>query len=84
MRERDGPTFIHTYARAFDVWRIGMCFWMFWNDLLFWTPFKGTELYQHRDLVMPIMRGLVHFSPARRFTAEKALLELDPGNRLVS
>lgn len=84
FRERDGVTFIRTYARAFDVWRIGMFFWMMWNDLLFWTPFKESALYAERDRVVPIMKGLVHFSPARRYTAEKALLELDPRNRLVS
>lgn len=76
--------FIKQYATGFDCWRIGLMFWFLWDDLLAWSGFQRTALWEQRDLVRQVLGGLTDFDPRRRWSAVRALGVLDPGNRLAS
>jgi hypothetical protein len=80
----EGVAFLHRYAKGFDCWRIGLMFWMLWDDLLAWSGFQQTALWRQRDLVRQVLGGLTDFDPRSRWSAEKALVALDPNNRLAS
>jgi len=76
-----GALFIRKYAKKFDSWRIGLCMWLFWNDMLM----AGiTSLYQERDLIRQVLSGLTEFDPRKRLTITEALRILDPNNRMAS
>ena len=81
---RDEVAFLRQYATGFDCWRIGLMFWMLWDDLLKWSGLQGTALWERRDLVRSILNGLTQFDPRQRWSAEKALAALDPSNRLLT
>lgn len=84
VEQGDGVPFLRRYAKGFDCWRIGLMFWMLWDDLLAWSGFQQTSLWQRRDLVRRVLSGLTDFDPRTRWSAEKALAALDPNNRLVA
>jgi len=75
--------FARTYGALFDCWRIGLCMWFQWNDLMRWAPIQGTHLWRQQELVRSVIGGLTEFDPRRRWTARRALAALDPGNRLA-
>lgn len=74
---------IKQYGKQFDAWRIGLCMWMLWQDLLIWSEFRSTILWQNRDSVRRVLGGLTEFDPARRWSPAQALAVLDPMNRLT-
>lgn len=76
--QKDGGGFLRAYGKRFDSWRIGLCMWYLWSDLLKWTPFLQTPLYGERDLIRRVMGGLTDFDPRTRFSLEDALRLLDP------
>jgi hypothetical protein len=78
VMQKDGGGFLRTYGKRFDSWRIGLCMWYLWSDLLKWTPFMQTPLYGERDLIRKILGGLTDFDPRTRFSLEEALRLLDP------
>jgi hypothetical protein len=78
----DGVALVRQYAKQFDAWRIGLCMWFLWQDLLVWSGFRQTALWAERDRVRAVLGGLTEFDPARRWTAARALATLDPTNRL--
>jgi len=80
---KDGGAFIHTYGKRFDSWRIGLCMWFLWNDMLQWSAFVQTPLYAERELMRAVLGGLTEFDPRTRLTMEAALQLLDPKNRLA-
>jgi hypothetical protein len=84
VAKRDSGAFIQTYAKRFDSWRIGLCMWMIWDDLLRWPGFRATPLWNRRDLIRRVLGGLTDFFVPTRFTAEEALRILDPTNRLAA
>ena len=76
-----GSRFIRKYAKKFDSWRIGLCMWLFWNDMLM----SGiTPLYKEKELIRQVLSGLTDFDPRKRLTMTEALRILDPNNRLAS
>jgi len=80
-----GALFIRKYAKKFDSWRIGLCMWLFWNDMLMSGIMTGiTPLYQERDLIRSVLSGLTEFDPRKRLTMTEALHILDPNNRMAS
>jgi hypothetical protein len=81
---RDSGAFIQQYAKRFDSWRIGLCMWMIWDDLLRWPGFRDTPLWSRRDLIRRVLAGLTDFFAPTRWTAEEALRVLDPPNRLAT
>jgi len=82
---RDDVGFLRTYGARFDWWRIGLCFWMLWNDLLRWPPFAEEPLYKReRDVVRRVLAGMTQFDPRVRMGPLEALKLLDPGNLLAS
>lgn len=83
VARRDGAAFIRTYGYKFDSWRIGLCMWFLWEDLLAWGPFVKTNVYAERELIRKVLGGLTDFDPRTRLTMGAALRLLDPNNRLV-
>jgi hypothetical protein len=81
VRQRDGVGFIRKYAKQFDAWRIGLCMWNLWVDLLEWNPFMQTALYRDRVTIRRVLGGLTDFDPRTRLTIGAALAMLDPNNR---
>jgi len=84
VTDRDEAAFLKQYATGIDCWRIGMVFWMLWDDMLVWSGLQQTTLWQYRDGVRQVLSGLTEFDPRRRWSARKALAFLSPGNRLSS
>jgi len=84
VAREDGGAFIRAYGKRFDSWRIGLCMWFLWDDLLRSPSFMSTALYAKRDLVRSVISGLTEFDPRARLSVAAALLRLDPGNRLGS
>ena len=78
----DGAKFVRKYAAKFDSWRLGICMWVLWNDLLSIPPFQQTPLYKERDIMRRVLGGLTDFDPRTRLSVGEALRLLDPGNRL--
>jgi hypothetical protein len=79
----DSASFIRTYAKQFDAWRIGLSMWFLWDDLLQNPLFVKTGLYSERDLLRAVTGGLTDFDPRVRLTVAGALRMLDPGNRIA-
>jgi serine/threonine protein kinase len=77
--------FVRTYGSQFDAWRIGLCMWFMWDDLLqsLAFDFKKSDLYKEADLIRKVMGGLTDFDPRTRLTMAGALKVLDPNNRLA-
>jgi hypothetical protein len=83
LRARNGGGFVQAYAKRFDAWRIGLCMWMVWDDLLHWSGFRDTALWGRRDVIRRVLGGLTDFFVPTRLTAGEALRILDPTNRLL-
>lgn len=81
VARRDGVEFIRKYGTRFDAWRIGLCMWFLWEDLLAWNPFVQTAIYRERELIRRALGGLTDFDPRKRLTVGAALAVLDPNNR---
>jgi len=81
VARRDGAEFIRKYGTRFDAWRVGLCMWFLWEDLLAWGPFVQTALYKERELIRLALGGLTVFDPRTRLTVGAALAVLDPNNR---
>jgi len=80
----DGGAFVRAYGKRFDSWRLGLCMWFLWEDLLGWPAFMQTSLYRDRELIRAVLSGLTEFDPRSRLTVQSALLMLDPSNRMAS
>lgn len=83
VAQKDGGSFVQTYGKRFDSWRLGLCMWFLWSDLLKWGPFVSTPLYGERDLIRRVLGGLTDFDPRTRFSMADALRLLEPKNRLL-
>jgi hypothetical protein len=83
IRDRDGASFIQAYAARFDAWRIGLCMWMIWDDLLRWPGIRDTGLWSRRSIIRQVLGGLTDFFVPTRLDAIAALRILDPSNRLA-
>jgi hypothetical protein len=84
IRNRDGGAFVRAYATRFDAWRIGLCMWMVWDDLLRWPGIRDTALWSRRSIIRQVLGGLTDFFVPTRLDAVAALRILDPTNRLAS
>lgn len=84
FKSTQGVDFLKRYAKGFDCWRIGLMFWMLWDDLTVWSGFQQTPLWMRRDTVRRVLGGLTDFNPKTRWTARQALAALDPNNRLAA
>jgi len=76
--------FVRAYGMRFDCWRIGICMWTQWNDLMRSSGFRTSPLWNHQDRMRRVIGGLTEFDPRRRWTVRRALAELDPGNRMAA
>jgi len=74
---QDGREFVHTYAKKFDCWRIGLCMFMIWEDLM-----KGLVTVPNIGKIRRAISGLTEFDPRLRISAAEALYMLDPQSRL--
>ena len=83
VKHEDVATFMQRYGFGIDCWRIGLCFWWMWNDLLVWPGFRTTRLYGQRDRIRQVLSGLTEFDCMIRMSAKAALTLLDPTNRLL-
>jgi serine/threonine protein kinase len=68
--------FVRQYGFAFDCWRIGLCFWYMWNDLVAWSGLQFMPVWGHRDTIQAIISGLTDFDPRSRMTVDAALARL--------
>jgi len=73
---KDNGEFIREYAKKFDSWRIGLCMFMLWEDLM-----RGLVPLQNISTIRRVISGLTEFDPRRRLSAGEALLMLDPKSR---
>jgi serine/threonine protein kinase len=75
---KDSGEFIRMYAKKFDCWRIGLCMWLLWEDLL-----KGLRIPDNmdKDKIRRVLGGLTEFDPRKRLSATEALRILDPKSR---
>ena len=73
---KDDGEFIRTYAKKFDSWRIGLCMFMLWEDLM-----HGLVSLQNISTIRRAISGLTDFDPRNRLTAGEALRMLDPNSR---
>ena len=69
----DSMAFIQKYGKKIDAWRIGLCMWMIWDDLMYWIPFRQTGLYAEKRLILQVLGGLTDFHPRTRISIEDAL-----------
>ena len=76
IRLNDEVGFIKVYGKRFDSWRIGICMWMLWDDMLRWTGFMDTPLYEERHLIRKVLHGMTEFDPRNRLTVGQALATL--------
>ena len=81
---RDGGGFVREYGKRFDSWRIGLCMWFLWDDMLAWPAFMNTPLYKEREIIRKVLGGLTDFDPRTRLTMQAALLMLEPNNRMAA
>lgn len=81
--KEDVSGFMRRYGFGIDHWRIGLCFWWLWDDLLAWSGFRATPLWGHRDKIRQVLSGMTDFDYKTRMTAKQALAILDPTNRLL-
>ena len=65
--------FVRQYGFAFDCWRIGLCFWYMWDDLLGWSGIQFMPVWAHRDAIRAVISGLTDFDPRSRLTVDAAL-----------
>lgn len=79
----DMPAYIRQYGRRIDSWRIGICMWFLWDDLLGWSGLTGTALWERRNIIRRVIGGLTDFDPVTRMEAAAALRLLDPANRIA-
>jgi hypothetical protein len=79
----DMPSYIRQYGRRIDSWRIGVCMWFLWDDLLAWSEFSRTRLWERRNVIRQVLGGLTDFDPVTRLDAAAALRILDPANRIA-
>jgi hypothetical protein len=56
---------------------------MLWYDLLVWSEFRNTPLWNQREEIRRVLNGLTQFDPRDRITAAHALAELDPRSRFL-
>jgi hypothetical protein len=84
VAHEDVSGFIRRYGFGIDCWRIGLCFWWMWMDLLAWPGARTTRLWENRDLIRKVLSGLTDFDCMTRMSAREALTLLDPGNRLLA
>jgi hypothetical protein len=80
---RDGGAVVRAYGSKFDCWRVGLCMWLLWDDMLKWRDFQGTAVWERREIIRRVLAGLTDFNPRTRFSAKKALGILNPNNRLA-
>jgi hypothetical protein len=84
FRKRDIVAFLRTYGKRCDSWRIGLCMWFLWTDLLKEPAlFRTSPIYNHRDSIRRALDGLTDFDIDARWDARRALRELDPTNPMV-
>jgi hypothetical protein len=79
---RDGGAMVRKYGKRFDCWRLGLCMWFLWDDLLHWSSLKETGLYAERELIRKVLGGMTDFDVDTRMTMVEALRLLDPNNKL--
>jgi len=82
FENRDGGGLVRKYGKRFDCWRLGLCMWMLWDDMLHWSAFTGTRLYAERELFRKVLGGMTEFDPEKRMSMAEALRLLDPNNKL--
>ena len=69
--------FVRQYGFAFDCWRIGLCFWYMWDDLLDWSGLQFMPVWTHREAISAVLSGLTDFDPRSRMTIDAALARLN-------
>ena len=80
---RDEVGFLRAYGARADWWRLGLCMWMLWVDLLGWGAIRQSAVWEHRDRIRAALNGLTQFDPRDRMAPEDALRLLDPNSRFV-
>jgi hypothetical protein len=83
VRDEKIGEFMKRYGYGIDCWRIGLCFWWMWRDILEWPGFRNTDLWQDRDIIRRVLSGLTDFDYSTRMSAREALTLLNPSNWIL-
>lgn len=76
----DSVGFVRKHGKKIDSWRIGLCMWILWDELMHWVPITKTAVYAEKELVLKTLRGLTDFDPYTRMTVQEALVCLRGSN----
>ena len=68
----DSVGFVRKHGKKIDSWRIGLCMWIIWDELLHWVPITKTAVYEEKELIMKVLRGLTDFDPQTRLSVGEA------------
>jgi hypothetical protein len=80
----DVISYVRQFGRRIDSWRLGICMWFVWDDMLTWVGLARTPLWERRNLIRRVLGGLTDFDPVTRLEAKEALRILDPTNRIAA
>jgi hypothetical protein len=80
----DVISYVRQFGRRIDSWRLGVCMWFVWDDMLTWVGLARTPLWERRNLIRRVLGGLTDFDPVTRLEAKEALRILDPTNRIAA
>ena len=62
-----------TYWKAWDSWAIGVVFLKLLEKCLLIPSFINGQWANHRDIIIPVLKGLLQANPNMRLTSEEAL-----------
>ena len=84
FRKRDIRAFMMKYGKRCDSWRIGLCMWTLWSDLM---NVPGTltksDLWEKKNPILRAINGLTDVDIDARWDARRALREIDPMNTMA-
>lgn len=71
--KRDFGAVVRAYGKRFDAWRLGLCMWFLWYDLVKWPGLRAHPLWKFEKQIRHILGRLTNFDIQERWDAEKAL-----------
>jgi serine/threonine protein kinase len=72
-----------TYWPTIDSWAIGINIIYILTDHMLWPRFVHGDYQTYKDRLLPILKDMVHFNPAKRIDCVQALARLDTDNYVI-
>jgi hypothetical protein len=73
VQKQDFGAFVRKYGKRLDAWRIGLCMWFLWDDLLKWPGLHTHAIWKQEKAVKHLLSKLTDFDIRERWEASKAL-----------